>query len=64
MQDRKDPEGDLVRVLEARGYTGTVTMLDGNTGMAQDHYQYREGRKAHGAGKPTRGGSLCEVAPF
>jgi len=33
VQDRKDPEGDLVRVLEARGYTGTVTMLDGNTGM-------------------------------
>jgi hypothetical protein len=28
----RDPETDLARVLEARGYSGTVTMLDGNTG--------------------------------
>src|SRR5215813_13631149 len=31
VQDSKDPECDLARVLEARGYTGTVTMLDATT---------------------------------
>ena len=28
----RDPECDLARVLVARGYSGLVTMLDGNTG--------------------------------
>jgi hypothetical protein len=28
----RDPETDLARALLARGYTGTVTMLDGVTG--------------------------------
>ena len=28
----RDPECDLARILQARGYTGTVTMLDSRTG--------------------------------
>ena len=30
--ERRDPETDLARALQARGYSGTVIMLDGNTG--------------------------------
>jgi hypothetical protein len=31
----RDPETDLARALRARGYTGTVTLLDGATGKAR-----------------------------
>jgi hypothetical protein len=32
VEGSRDPDTDLARVLEARGYSGTVTMLDGMTG--------------------------------
>jgi len=31
VEGSRDPECDLARVLDARGYTGTVTMVDGNS---------------------------------
>src|SRR6476659_3035361 len=32
VRDSKDPECDLARALQARGVTGTLTLVDSNTG--------------------------------
>ena len=32
VEGSRDPECDLARVLDSRGYTGKVTMLDGRSG--------------------------------
>jgi hypothetical protein len=44
VEDSRDPEHDLARVLLARGITGTVKVVDANTGKHRTTItDYREG---------------------
>jgi hypothetical protein len=57
VQDARDPECDLARVLLAKGITGWVTIVDGSTGKPRTVVDIEKAAKVY-ASDPDRGG-LC-----
>jgi hypothetical protein len=60
LEGSRDPECDAARALLARGYTGTLHMLDGKTRHSPHHHRHREGAKSNGGGRSVRS-AICEA---
>ena len=59
-----NPECDLARVLEARGLTGNVTMLDGLTGMPRTVINIAKAAKLKAAEDRKQGLHFTKWTPF